>query len=84
VCNRRSQKERYAVAFHQKDEIGAPRLKRIRTASITIAGVALLHRIPKGKFRLGSLGINESCALAIWNAGSVDNPADTGAVSRAS
>ena len=43
-------------------------LKRFRNASITIAGVELMHRIRKGQFKLGTLRIKEGRAPEIWNA----------------
>jgi transposase-like protein len=44
------------------------RLKRFRSATITIAGIELIHRIRKGQFKLGSLRITDNKAPAIWNA----------------
>ncbi|MBU6529247.1 DDE-type integrase/transposase/recombinase (plasmid) [Methylocystis sp. MJC1] len=35
-------------------------LKRFRTASITIAGIELAHRIRKGQFKLGALRIKDT------------------------
>ena len=43
-------------------------LKRFRNASITIAGVELMHRITKGQFKLGTLRTKEGRAPEIWNA----------------
>jgi transposase-like protein len=43
-------------------------LKRFRSASITIAGIELIHRIRKGQFKLGKLRIKDNKAPAIWNA----------------
>ena len=43
-------------------------LKRFRNASITIAGVELMHRIRKGQFKLATLRIKEGRAPEIWNA----------------
>jgi hypothetical protein len=43
-------------------------LKRFRCASITIAGIELMHRIRKGQFKLGKLRINGKTAPGIWNA----------------
>ncbi len=43
-------------------------LKRFRNASITIAGIELMHRIRKGQFRLGRLRIKDNRAPEIWNA----------------
>jgi len=43
-------------------------LKRLRCASITIAGIELTHRIKKGPFNLGKLRIRGKTALPIWNA----------------
>ena len=43
-------------------------LKRFRNASITIAGVELMHRIRKGQFKLGRLRIKRNRAPELWNA----------------
>src|ERR1019366_7780644 len=43
-------------------------LKRFRSASITIAGIELMHRIRKGQFKLGTLRIKNKTAPEIWNA----------------
>ena len=43
-------------------------LKRFRSASITIAGIELTHRIRKSQFNLGTLRVNEKPAPQIWNA----------------
>jgi len=43
-------------------------LKRFRNSSITIAGVELIHRIRKGRFKLGTLRIKDNAAPAVWNA----------------
>jgi transposase-like protein len=43
-------------------------LKRFRSASITIAGIELMHRIRKGQFKLGKLRIQNNRASEIWNA----------------
>ena len=43
-------------------------LKRFRSASITIAGIELMHRIRKGQFKLGKLRIKDNRAPEIWNA----------------
>ena len=37
-------------------------------AAVTIAGVELLHRIRKGQFGLGRLGVQGRLAPAVWNA----------------
>ena len=42
--------------------------KEFRNAAITIAGVELLHRIRKGQFRLGRLGVQSQAAPEVWNA----------------
>jgi transposase-like protein len=42
--------------------------KRFRNASITIAGIELMHRIRKGQFKLGRLRIKDNRAPEIWNA----------------
>jgi hypothetical protein len=43
-------------------------LKRFRSASITIAGIELMHRIRKGQFKLGKLLVKGKTAPEIWNA----------------
>jgi hypothetical protein len=43
-------------------------LKRFRNASITIAGIELMHRIRKGQFKLGKLLVKGKTARGIWNA----------------
>ena len=43
-------------------------LERFRSASITIAGIELMHRIRKGQFKLGKLRIKDKRAPEIWNA----------------
>jgi len=43
-------------------------LMRFRSASITIAGIELIHRIRKGQFKLGKLRIKDNRAPEIWNA----------------
>jgi transposase-like protein len=43
-------------------------LKRFRSASITIAGIELMHRIRKGQFKLGKLRIKNKTAPEMWNA----------------
>ena len=42
--------------------------KRLANATITIAGIELLHRIRKGQFRLPPLGVQGRTAPAVWNA----------------
>ena len=42
--------------------------KRFRNAAITIAGIELLHRIRKGQFALGQLGVQDRAAPAVWSA----------------
>jgi transposase-like protein len=42
--------------------------KEFRSAAITIAGIELLHRIRKGQFRLGRLGVQGQAAPELWNA----------------
>ena len=42
--------------------------KEFRNAAITIAGIELLHRIRKGQFRLGRLGVQGQAAPEVWNA----------------
>ena len=42
--------------------------KEFTNAAITIAGIELLHRIRKGQFGLGRLGVKGQAAPDIWNA----------------
>ena len=42
--------------------------KRLRNALITIAGIELMHRIRKGQFGLGHLGVQGGAAPTVWNA----------------
>ena len=42
--------------------------KRFRRASITIAGIELVHRIRKGQFELGKLRVTGKTAPEIWTA----------------
>jgi hypothetical protein len=42
--------------------------KGFNNAAITIAGIELLHRIRKGLFGLGRLGVQGRTAPAVWNA----------------
>ena len=42
--------------------------KGFRNAAITITGIELLHRIRKGQFALGRLGVQGRAAPAVWNA----------------
>ena len=43
-------------------------LKCFRSASITIAGIELMHRIRKSQFKFGKLRVNGKTAPEIWNA----------------
>ena len=43
-------------------------LKCFRSASTTIAGIELIHRIRKGQFNLGELRNKDNRAPAVWNA----------------
>jgi transposase-like protein len=42
--------------------------KAFRNAAITIAGIELLHRVRKGQFGLGRLGVQGQAAPEVWNA----------------
>ena len=42
--------------------------KGFRNAAITIAGIELMHRIRKGQFGLGRLGVQDQAAPEVWNA----------------
>jgi transposase-like protein len=42
--------------------------KRFRTASITIAGIELVHRIRRGQFAFRRLRVKNKTAPALWNA----------------
>ena len=55
----RSVKQRIAVMLG---------LKRFQNAATTIAGIELMHRIRKGQFGLGRLGVEGGAAPAVWNA----------------
>ena len=52
-----------------------PGLQRLRSASITTAGVELTHRIRKGQFKLGKLLVKGKTAREIWNAVLAAGPA---------
>jgi transposase-like protein len=41
--------------------------KRFRTASVTLAGIALMHRIRKGQFNLAGLHFKDSTTPEVWN-----------------
>jgi hypothetical protein len=43
-------------------------LKGFATAAITIAGIEVMHRIRKGPFGLGRLGVQGRLGPAVWNA----------------
>ena len=43
-------------------------LKRFHSARVTIAGIELMHRIRKGQFKLGKLGVKGKTAPEIWDA----------------
>jgi hypothetical protein len=43
-------------------------LKRFRSASITIAGLELMHRIRKDQFKFERIRIKDETAPEIWNA----------------
>ncbi len=42
--------------------------KRFKNAILTIAGIEMMHRIRKGQFRLGRLGVQGRAAPVVWNA----------------
>ena len=42
--------------------------KKFRRAKVTIAGIELLHRIPKNQCDLSKLQIQNRSTPAIWNA----------------
>ncbi|MGF6789730.1 IS6 family transposase [Paraburkholderia sp. 35.1] len=42
--------------------------KRFRNAAITLSGIELVHRIRKGQFSLGKLGLKDTAAPAVWKA----------------
>ena len=42
--------------------------KQFRNAAITIAGIEMMHRIRKGQFAIGRLGVQGRVAPAVWNA----------------
>ena len=41
--------------------------KRLRTASVTLAGIELMHRIRKGRFHLAGLHFKDSTPPELWN-----------------
>jgi transposase-like protein len=41
--------------------------KRFRSAATTIAGIELMHRIPKGQFNLATLALKDTAAPTVWN-----------------
>jgi hypothetical protein len=41
---------------------------QVTNAAVTVAGVALMHRIRKGQFTLGRLRVKGQTTRAIWNA----------------
>ena len=43
-------------------------LKRFHSARVTIAGIELMHKIRKGQFKLGKLGVKGKTAPEIWDA----------------
>ncbi len=55
----RGVKQRIAVMVGFKD---------FKNAAVTIAGIELMHRIRKGQFGLGRLGVQGRAAPAVWNA----------------
>src|SRR5476649_36706 len=42
--------------------------KRSRSATTTISGIELMHRIRKGQFNLATLDLKDTAAPAVWNA----------------
>ncbi len=42
--------------------------KRFRNAAITLSGIELVHRIRKGQFNLGKLGLKDTAAPTVWKA----------------
>jgi hypothetical protein len=59
VGNHRGVKQRIATMLG---------FKGFATAAITIAGIELMHRVRKGQFGLGRLGVQGRLAPAVWNA----------------
>ena len=43
-------------------------MKRFHSARVTIAGIELMHKIRKGQFKLGKLGVQGKTAPEIWDA----------------
>lgn len=39
--------------------------KRFRSATITLSGIELIHRIRKGQFNLATLGLKDAIAPAV-------------------
>ena len=71
-------KPRSSKYLEQHDQAGPPGhksrivpmlgFKIFTRAAVTIAGIELLHRIRKGQFDLGRLGVQGQTAPAIWTA----------------
>jgi hypothetical protein len=41
--------------------------KRFKNAAITLAGIELMHRIRKGRFKPVKLSLKDTAAPAVWN-----------------
>ena len=63
--NNRIEQDHRSIKFRLKPMLG---FKRFRNASITIAGIELMHRIRKDQFKLGKVGARVQTAPEIWNA----------------
>ena len=59
------EKDNRSIKLHLHPMLG---FKRFRYASITIAGIELMHRIRKAKFALGRLRVNGKTAPETWTA----------------
>nr|WP_328807382.1 IS6 family transposase [Paraburkholderia elongata] len=44
-----------------------PGFRRFTSATTTIAGIELMHRIRKGQFNLATLDLQDTAAPAVWN-----------------
>jgi transposase-like protein len=63
--NNRIEQDHRSIKFRLKPMLW---LKRFRNASITIAGIELMHRIRKDQFKLGKIGAKNRTAPEIWSA----------------
>ena len=74
-ANTKLRSSKYLNNLNEQDDRGVKHriaamlgFKEFRNAAITIAGIELLHRIRKGQFGLGRLGVRDQAAPKVWNA----------------